>query len=271
MSLLTGQVGIVTGAGRGIGRAIAEALSSEGMSVGLIARSRDQLEEVRAVCEARGGLTHVVAVDVADRGAVRHAVDEVEQHLGSIELLVNNAGTEGPVAPLWEAGQDAWWHTIEVDLGGPLAAAAAVLPGMVARGHGRIVQMNSLVGTRDRADYGAYAVAKGALLRLGGVLAASLSGSGVVVLDMSPGLVRTQMTERMPMFDDVTEDEWTPIEKSLALVIAIAQGRLDLMAGRFVHAEDDWEMLASRAQEIIAADGRTLRLLPAWAADQLFD
>ncbi len=269
MAALTEQVAVVTGAGRGIGRAIAEALASEGMSVGLIARSRDQLEEVKAVCDGLGGLAHAVAVDVADHVAVHGAVTAIEQHLGPVELLVSNAGVEGPEEPLWEAGYGAWWHTVEVNLGGALAAAAAVLPGMVARGHGRIVHMNSLIGIRDGAEYGAYAVAKGALLRLGGVLAASLADSGVVVLDISPGLVRTPLTESMAIYDGVADDQWTPIEKSVALTVAIAQGRLDLLSGRFVHAKDDWEMLARRAQEIIATDGRTLRLTAAFADDKL--
>jgi NAD(P)-dependent dehydrogenase (short-subunit alcohol dehydrogenase family) len=102
-------------------------------------------------------------------------------------------------APLWQAGHNAWGHTAEVNLGGALAAAAALLPGMVSRNRGRLVQMISMVAARDYPSYGAYAVSKAGMLRLGGVLAASLAGTGVVVLDVGPGMVRTAMTDAMPM------------------------------------------------------------------------
>jgi hypothetical protein len=90
-----------------------------------------------------------------------------------------------------------------------------------------------------------------------------------VVLDVGPGLVRTAMTSEMPMWADVPDEAWTPVERVAALVAAIAHGRLDRLTGRFVHAEDDWELLARRADEIVAADGRALRLSPAWAGDPL--
>lgn len=270
MSDLRGQAAIVTGAGRGIGLAVARRLASEGMSVALLARSRNELEQAKARCEAEGGRALALPVDVSDHLAVRAAVDAAERELGSPDLLVINAGVHGPEAPLWESGYDAWWQTIEVNLGGALAAAAAVVPGMVERNRGRLVTMNSMAGLRDNAAYGSYAVAKAAMMRLSGVLAASLAGTSVVTLDVSPGLVRTSMTNDMPMWADVPDDAWTPVDKVAALVAAVAHGRLDALTGRFVHAEDDWEMLASRADEIASVDGRTLRLSRAWADDPLF-
>jgi 3-oxoacyl-[acyl-carrier protein] reductase len=269
MGDLHGQVGVVTGAGRGIGRAVAERLASEGMSVALIARSGDELELARSACEAAGGRALAMVVDVADAAAVHAAVRRVEADLGAPDLLVSNAGVVGPEAPLWEAGHDAWWRTVQVNLGGALAAAAAVLPGMVSRNRGRLVQMISLVAGRDYPSYGSYAVSKAGVLRLGGVLAASLTGTAVVVLDVGPGLVRTAMTSGMPMWADVADDAWTPVEKPAALVAAIAHGRLDRLTGRFVHAEDDWELLSRRADEIVAADGRALRLSRGWPDDPL--
>lgn len=270
MGDLTGQVGIVTGAGRGIGRAVAERLAADGMSVGLLARSRAELEEVAAVCAATEGRAFAHVVDVTDADAVATAVRRVEAELGAVDLLVSNAGVEGPEGPLWEVGYDAWWRTVQVNLGGALAGAAAVLPGMVGRNRGRIVHMNSLIATRDQPTYGAYAIAKAGMLRLGGVLAASLAGTAVVVLDISPGLVRTSMTEQMPMWAGVPDDAWTPIDKPASLVAAIARGRLDALAGRLVHTEDDWEELVARAAELAAVDGRALRLSRGWADDPIF-
>lgn len=269
MPTLSEQVAIVTGGGRGIGRAVAEALASEGMSVVLLARSRDQLEEARASCEALGGRCITAAVDVSDHVALAHAVEGVESDLGPIDLLVSNAGTQGPHAPLWETGYDAWWETIRANLGGAIAGAAAVLPGMVTRGRGRVVHMNSLIGTRDDARFGAYGVSKAALLRLGGVLSASLAGTGVTVLDVSPGLVRTAMTDGLTQVLDIPDAAWTPVERVASLVVTVAQGHLDALSGRLVHAQDDWLALADRAEEIVAADGRALRLTPGWPADPL--
>lgn len=278
MASLSGQVGIVTGAGRGIGRAVAQALAAEGMSVGLIARSADQLDGTKDACEAAGGRAATVAADVSDHAAIGRAFDEIQSALGAADLLVANAGVQGPATPLWSAGYEDWWHAIQVNLGGVLASAAAALPGMVDRGRGRLVHMNSLVGTRDAAQYGAYSVSKAALLRLGGVLASSLAGTGVVVLDISPGLVQTDMTRDMkipgdpdgrPLLGNIPDEAWTPIERVGEMSVAVAQGRLDALAGRLVHAKDDWDGLAARAVEIAANDGRTLRLTPAGPDDPL--
>lgn len=118
-----------------MGRAVAEALAAEGMSLTLMARSRAQLEEATAACAAAGGRAIAVAIDVCDAGSFLHAVEGVEADLGPVDLLVSNAGVQGPGTPLWEAGFEEWWRVTEVNLGGALAGAAAVLPGMVGRGH----------------------------------------------------------------------------------------------------------------------------------------
>lgn len=267
---LSDQVAFITGAGRGIGRAIAETLAARGMSVGLLARSADELSAVRGACESLGADAVAMSADVTDAGAVRKAAAAIEQDLGPIDLLVCNAGVSGPEGPLWEAGFEAWWRTVQVNLGGALAADAAVLPGMVERGRGRVVHMNSMAATRDDPRYGAYAAGKAGLLRLGGVLAASLASTPVRVFSVGPGLVRTELTEAMPIWANVPNDAWTPISKVAALVTAIAEGRLDALSGRFIHANDDWEGLAERADQLAEADARTLRLTKDGAEDPLF-
>jgi 3-oxoacyl-[acyl-carrier protein] reductase len=263
-------VALLTGAGRGIGRAAAEALAAGGMSLGLVARSAGELEATRDACVRQGVDAVAITADVADAAAVAAAVARTERELGPIDLLVSNAGVSGPEGPLWETGFESWWRTVQVNLGGALAAAAAVLPGMVGRGRGRIVQMNTLAATQDHPRYGAYAVAKAGMLRLGGVLAASLASTPIKVFDISPGLVRTDLTSAMPMWAEVPDDDWTPATKAAELVTAIAEGRLDALSGRFIHARDDWAELAARAAQLVAADSRTLRLTSAGADDPLF-
>lgn len=270
MGDLSGQVGIVTGAGRGIGRAVAVRLASMGMAVALVARTPDQLDETASECEAAGGHAIPLAFDVVDASAFESAVADIEARLGPTDLLVSNAGTPGPETPLWEAGYDAWWRPVQVNLGGAMAGASAVLRGMVARNRGRLVHMNSLVGTRDDPQYGSYAVSKAAMFRLGGTLAASLAGTGVVVIDVSPGLVHTAIADAIPMFADVPDEDWTPPDKVASLVADIARGRYDALSGRFIHANDDPEQLLDRIDEIVANDGRALRLRRGWDADPLF-
>jgi 3-oxoacyl-[acyl-carrier protein] reductase len=266
---IEGQVAIITGAGRGIGRALAIHLAERGARLGLLARTATQLAETATACAAAGATVASVPVDVADQDALESAVAQLESQLGPAELAVANAGISGPPGSLWVEGRRAWWATIEINLGGALALSAAVLEGMVQRGHGRLVLMNSLIGMRNDAEVGAYAVSKAAMSRLGGVLGATLAGTGVGVFDVSPGMVRTAMTDVVFANEDVPDDAWTPVERICGLIEMIASGQLDALSGRFLHAKDDWAELAARADEIIMNNGRTLGLRSAFAGDPL--
>ncbi len=144
---LAGQVGIVTGAGRGIGTGIALALAREGMAVAVTSRSGDQLDQVVATIESEGGRAIAVVGDVADHHDAQRVVRRAEEELGPVDLLVNNAG-RGPrrFCPLWEADMQDWWDVLRVNLLGPALGCHVVLPGMLARGRGRIVTIGSLTG-----------------------------------------------------------------------------------------------------------------------------
>lgn len=268
---LSGQVAIVTGGGRGIGRAIARALADAGMGVAVIARTAPQVRETVEQVEARRVPAMGFAVDVTDAAALRRLLPQVEQRLGPIDLLVNCAGrTESVQAPLWEGDVEETWSVIETNLRGPLIYSAAVLPDMIRRRRGRIVNITSLVGARPTATETGYALSKGALFRLTDCLTAALDGTGVSVFDVSPGLVRTAMTDGSSRWADVAEEEWVPAERTGALVVALARGRLDPLAGRFLHATDDLSRLLARAEQIAATDARVLRLVPYGDDDPLF-
>ena len=146
---LSGQVALVTGAGRGIGRAIACALAAAGAEVAVLARSADQVAETAALITGTGGHALALAGDVTDRQAVSASVQAVLGRFGRIDLLVNNAGANTVFGPVWEVDPDAWWADTRVNLLGPLLCSAAVLPAMVARRRGRIVNIAS--GTAGRA------------------------------------------------------------------------------------------------------------------------
>ncbi|AUG76063.1 3-oxoacyl-ACP reductase [Kitasatospora sp. MMS16-BH015] len=266
---LTGQVGLVTGAGRGIGREIAIGLAAEGMAVGLLGRTHGTLIETLKECVRHGARGVAVTVDVTRPGAVREAVRAVERDLGPVDLLVNNAGqVDRAEVPLWEADPNQWWQVVETNLRGPFNLMRYVLPGMVSRRSGRVLNLNSGFALRPDGNYTAYATSKGALLQLSDNLADSLAAHRVVILDVSPGAVATDMTAGMPMFKDMKA--WGSIPYMVAVTVDAARGRFDALHGRFIHAgRDNLERLVSEAEAIREADARTLRLRPYGPADPL--
>jgi NAD(P)-dependent dehydrogenase (short-subunit alcohol dehydrogenase family) len=266
---LEGQVGLVTGAGRGIGREIALGLAAEGMAVGLVGRTQETLTDTLHECVRQGTRGIAVTADVARPGAVREAVRSVERDLGPIDLLVNNAGqVDRTEAPIWQVDPAQWWQVVEVNLRGPFNVMRSVLPGMVERRRGRILNLNSGFAVRPDGHYSAYATSKGALLKLSDNIADSLAEHGIVVLDISPGAVATDMTAGMPMFADT--EEWNSLPYMVAVAVDAARGRFDALHGRFIHAgRDDLQQLVSRAAEIRERDARTLRLRPYGEDDPL--
>jgi NAD(P)-dependent dehydrogenase (short-subunit alcohol dehydrogenase family) len=264
---LSGQVALVTGASTGIGRHLVEGLAARGVAVAGMARNEQRLTAAMAeIAEATGSRTLAVAADVTDRASVDAAVARVAGELGRVDLLVNNAGLIDAVeVPVWEADPDQWWDVVASHLRGAQLLVRAVVPGMLARGHGRVVNLASGMSTRANRDYSAYSVAKTGLMRLTEALELSLQGSGVHAFDVSPGVVDTPMTRSMDMWRNFTN--WTPPERVVALIAAIGAGELDAWSGRFIRAgKDDLETLRGTTPVDAA---RQLRLLPYGDADPL--
>lgn len=254
------RTALVTGAGRGIGRAIAVGLVARGLSVGLLARDAAALDEVAAACRAAGAAAVPVVADVSDPEAVAAAVRTVEAELGAVGLLVNNAGAiEQVEAPFLDVDPADTWRVVEVNLRGPLLVTHAVLPSMLAAGGGRVVNLSSGMAYKALLAYTGYAVSKGALARFTAQLAAQYGAAGVRAFDLAPGTVRTAMSTAMPLHAGRTE--WTPPERTVELVAAIAAGRLDELSGRFFRAGTDTvESLLALRDDILAQDARVLRL-----------
>ncbi|HVM28790.1 MAG TPA: SDR family NAD(P)-dependent oxidoreductase [Mycobacteriales bacterium] len=236
---LRGHIGVVTGAGRGIGREVARALAAEGMHLALVARSGEQVRSLADELTARHGTpVFPAATDVKDPAAIERLVAHVEQQLGPVDLLVNNAArTESVQRRFWEVDPEESWDVVETNLRGPFLLCAALLPAMVLRGHGRVVNVTSRSrAAAETGTYTAYAVSKRALSAFTELLSAPLTGTGVVVVDVLPGLVRTPMTDAMPVWDGVADDAWTPADATARLVADIAAGRYDDRAGTVLDA-----------------------------------
>jgi 3-oxoacyl-[acyl-carrier protein] reductase len=245
---------LVTGGGRGIGRAIALRLAKDGSRVAIAARSADELAETAAL--AGSGVTSFTA-DVADPEAAEALVRDVEAKVGPLDLLVNNAGITGPMAPLWECDPAEWWRCQEVNLRAPMVLCHAVVPGMIARGRGRIVNVSSGAGLRTVPNFGAYVVSKTALIRFSEQLAFELAPHGVQVFPISPGVVRTNMVEQVrhrvaAVQSYLDEGRDVAPEAAAELVAFLASGRADALSGRLFSVGRDWEQMLHEAGRVRA-------------------
>lgn len=252
------DVAIVTGAGRGIGRAIALSLASEGAAVAVCARTEAEIAATAALISAAGGRAIALKLDVKDARGVRDVVEETTRQLGRVTVLVNNAGTPGPAGLDWEVDADAWFECVEVIVRGALLLCQSALPGMIARGAGRIINVASVSGTRAFPPIIATSVAKTALIRFSEGLAGQLNGHGVRVFAIHPGVVRTRLLESYGL---QVPDEWfVGPERAGALCARLASGKYDALSGRFLGIDDDLDALLTRTDEIATRELYTLRI-----------
>ncbi len=271
----TDQVALITGGGRGLGRAFAETLAQAGAMVVIVARSESQLRNAANTIEQAGGRALAFAADVTDRQAVEHVVAVVERRLGHIDLLVNSAGVLRALGPLAEVDPDEWWREIEINLRGTYLCARAVLPGMIARQRGRIINLVSAAGLQSLPTTSAYCVSKTAVIRLTESLALETGDQGICVFAMHPGTVHTPMVDfvlesntvgqRAPLvqqwFQQLIRDGGNkPIAHATNLLLALAAGKVDALSGRYIDVDDDLDTMLQQVEAIKRDDLNTLRL-----------
>lgn len=268
---LTGQVALVTGGGRGIGRAIARALAQAGATVIVVARSQAELEETVALVAQDGGTARACAADVADRTGVEALVQHTLVEFGRIDLLVNNAGSCVALGPVWEIDPDLWLRDLTTNLVGTFLCARAVLPHMIERRRGTIINLSG-GGSGDPAPfYTSYACSKAGVLRFTDSLAAEVAPHGINVFAMGPGFVRTAATEYLVGHPDaptyipgyvaaMAAGRDVPPERAGRLAVFLATVQDPRLSGRVFGVGSDYASAVDRAEDIAREDLQTLRM-----------
>ncbi|QOG05806.1 SDR family oxidoreductase [Aureimonas sp. OT7] len=194
---LQGRVAIVTGGARGLGAATARRFIDSGARVAIWDIDAAAIEEAVAML---GDGAEGRVVELTDDEAVRDAAEALEREAGSVDILVNNAGITGGNGKTWELAPDVWRKVIEVNLVAPYLTSRAVVPGMVRRGYGRIVNIASIAGKEGNPNASHYSASKAGLIGLTKSLAKELAGSGVIVNAVTPAAART------PIFDQMSQE-----------------------------------------------------------------
>lgn len=204
--VLDGQIAFVSGAGSGIGRALALEFARQGAQVACCGRRKERLDETVRLIESENGTALAAAADITDEAQISAALKVVNEELGEIDLLFNNAGSFNSIAGVHESETEVWWRDVEVNLRGSYLLIRKVLPSMLARNRGIIINMN---GGRPVGG-SAYAAGKAGLMELTRVLNEELrmQNSKVLVYAAGPGLVRTEMTELQA--DSEAGRRWIP-------------------------------------------------------------
>jgi len=215
---LKGRVAVVTGGGSGIGREICKRLAEEGVAVGIVDINPAGGEETVSQIDAAGGKAVLALADITDFDAVTAAVDKIESEAGPIDILVNNAGWD-EVVPFLKTDFDLWKKVVDINLYGPLYLQYAILPRMVERGHGKVVNISSDAGRVGSSGEAVYSAAKGGIIAFTKTMARELARSNIQLNVICPGPTDT------PLFAKVAEGE-SGARYAEALTRAIPMRRL---------------------------------------------
>ena len=270
---LKDRVALITGAGRGIGRAIALAYAKEGARLALAARTLSELEETAREAEALGALTHVVQVDVTNEEEVAEMVRQTVERFSTIDVLVNNAGAVGPVGPIHETDVAEWVRTIQVNVVGMYLCCRAVMPLMLRNDRGKIINLGGAGATIAWRSTSAYSTSKAAVVRLTEGIAFELQGSNVQANILGPGSIHTRLWEELrdgaeaagdsALFElgqRVTSGGGAPMDRAADLAVFLASDDSAQLSGRLISSvTEDLEALKPRIPEIMASDAYTVR------------
>jgi len=269
---LKGSVALVTGAARGIGKAIAEAFASSGAEVALVDVLAEALNETAQEIQNTGATALSVVTDVTNVAQVDAMVAEVERRLGSPDILINNAGTFSYVGPVWEADPEKWFRDVRVNLYGSFLCCRAVVKRMVERQRGYVINVVSSGGVGDPHAYStSYASSKTGLMRMTEGLAKEVAEHGIKAFALAPPAILTDMTRFImdvpggrkwrPTFGNIfKEGRDHPPEMVADWAVKLVSGEADDLSGRYFLVTQDFDDVMERTEEILEDDLLTLRI-----------
>ena len=267
---LDGLVALITGGGRGIGRAIAKAYAAEGARLTLAARTAAELDETaRDIAGNYGSYVLTAITDVTSREQIDEAVARTLDRYGRIDVMVNNAGNIGPVGKLWDNDPEDWARTISVHLMGVFYGCRAVVPVMLNQDSGRIVNMSGVGGP----NMSSYDAAKTGIVNLTENLALELAGTPITVNAISPGSIHTRMWEEtrdlaLAIGDtatyergvQVTSGQGASIERAAELAVFLGSDDCGSLSGRLIRAfADPFEQFPARVDDIMDSEAYLMR------------
>lgn len=246
---------LITGAGRGIGKRLAIGFAQAGARVGLLARSKAELDLADLEIEHGGGTSLRLRADVRDYEQVTAAVERMKVHYGGIQVLVCAAGEQGPIGPFVEAQPKEWAEVVQVNLIGAIHACRAVLPDMIQHRSGKILILVGTGSEEPRPNFSAYAASKTALVRFAETLAEEVRDVNVQVNCLNPGATYTNMTDEILRAGDragwrevndaatVRVSGGTSPDAQIQLALFLASERSNHVSGKLLHVNEDWKKL----------------------------
>jgi 3-oxoacyl-[acyl-carrier protein] reductase len=277
---LRGRRALVIGGGRGIGAAIALRFAAEGAWIAIAARTEAELERVAQTCRAAGADCTIHIVDVGVRAQVRRLIAAVDP----LDAVVNCAGTQGPIGPFVSNDLDDWERAVRVNLMGTVYSCREAVFSMIKRGTGSIINVSGGGAVTPRPNFSSYAVSKAAVVRFTETLSAELTGTGVRVNAIAPGLVDTTLQNELLNAGDRAGDEYervrrmretgqgaTPPEIAAELALFLASDASQGLSGKLISAvHDPWRLWDStQIESISTSDWYTLRRLDPHTIAQL--
>lgn len=259
---------LVTGAGRGIGKRLAIGFAAQGARVGLLARSKAELDLAHLEIEHAGGTALRIRTDVTDFEQVCAAVDRMRVQYGGVHVLICAAAVQGPIGPFLETSPKAWADAVHNNLIGVMNACRAVLPPMMEGRSGKIIILSGGGAASARPNFSAYAASKAAIVRLAETLAEEVRDRNIQVNCMSPGGTYTHMTDEILRAGEragwkehedaleIRQTGGTSPEKQIQLALFLASEQSNHISGKLIHVKDDWRKLKN---ETIHPDAYTLR------------
>lgn len=261
MNEFNGKSILITGAGRGIGKRFALGFAAKGARVGLLARSKSELNAAKLEIEHAGGNALAIEADVRNYEQMSVAADRMKARFGGIDILICAAAIHGPIGPFVDAEPKAWASAVDINLTGVAHSLQVALPGMIARRSGKIIVLSGGGAAYGRPNFSAYAASKAAVARFVETVAEEVHAHNVQINLLGPGGAYTHMTDEIILAGDLAGDKEVdeakkvrttggiPPERQLELAAFLASARSNHISGKFLHVKDNFKKLEKVAPE----------------------